>query len=30
MDAPRAVTGRGAEIFGIFSMAYARERQRVS
>ena len=26
-DAPRAAAGRGAEIFSIFSMAYARERR---
>jgi predicted Ser/Thr protein kinase len=26
-DAPRAAVGRGAEIFSIFSMAYARERR---
>ena len=28
-DAPRAAAGRGAEIFSIFSMAYARERREV-
>ena len=27
MEAPRAVAGRGAEIFSLFSMAYARERR---